>query len=528
MKILFTTVFRPFGVDGEYGSALTFSEFHQAHLTRYQGPFAIRGNNPSLGLHFIANNIEVSSVVLEYPTLEEFEEELLENQYDYVGITCGVATVKKAIRMAELIREISPKSRTIVGGHGTVVPGVEESFDFVCRGEGVKFMRNLLGEYLERPINHPFVYNTETQVLGVRFRPCGMIAAGLGCPNRCEFCSTSYYFDCKHLPFLSDGKEIYELMMAMGAKLRHTFMDALNFMIIEEDFLLDKKRVEEFGKYAIKSPIPLSFACFASAKSVSQYDPEYLARIGMTSVWIGVESKFARYPKLSGINMKDLFEQLRNSGIKTIGSLMLGFNFHNQQTIHEDISYLISLEPTFAPFAICCPIPSTPYYERMKRKGRIISNDWNLYNGFHCVIDHPNFTPKELEEILHRAYQRDFTHLGPSILRALEVDFLGYQRFKNKSDDSSRKRAEFFRKRLFYEMALLPIIKDLLGPTMISNRVDDLSARISREITNYTFMHFIGTNYIRLMRSLRNLQAKLYQADISHSTKRSHYPKTIS
>jgi len=83
--------------------------------------------------------------------------------------------------MCELTKEISPQSKTVVGGYGTAVAGVENIADHVCRGEGAQFMRRLLGEPEDRPLKHPRVYNTGGETMGVQLGTAGLIAAGMGC-----------------------------------------------------------------------------------------------------------------------------------------------------------------------------------------------------------------------------------------------------------------------------------------------------------------------------------------------------------
>ena len=59
--------------------------------------------------------------------------------------------------MAQTIRELSPKSKIILGGHGVNIPNIESMIDhdFICKGEGVYYLRKLFGEKIDKPINHP-------------------------------------------------------------------------------------------------------------------------------------------------------------------------------------------------------------------------------------------------------------------------------------------------------------------------------------------------------------------------------------
>jgi len=85
-KVLFSSVFKPFAeADNLYSRVDSKIEIFHNQLTKYQGVFSPRVHYSTLGLHAIANNLEVPSVVLDYPTLPRFIQEVKKG-YDYVGI----------------------------------------------------------------------------------------------------------------------------------------------------------------------------------------------------------------------------------------------------------------------------------------------------------------------------------------------------------------------------------------------------------------------------------------------------------
>jgi len=74
------------------------------------------------------------------------------------GINFVVAPSTRSEGWYDLIRNCSPRSKIVLGGYGTVLPDdVLAPFgDFICREEGISFMRRLLGEHPDRPIRHPY------------------------------------------------------------------------------------------------------------------------------------------------------------------------------------------------------------------------------------------------------------------------------------------------------------------------------------------------------------------------------------
>jgi hypothetical protein len=134
--------------------------FHN-QVTREQGVFPYRFNHHSFGLYMMAENIDIPATVLDFPSLGEFKRELRKG-YDYVGISFIVPNVEKAKKMAEIVREQSPGTKIILGGHGVSIPGIEQLVlhDHICRGDGVAFLRQLFGEAVDRPLRHPLLHSS--------------------------------------------------------------------------------------------------------------------------------------------------------------------------------------------------------------------------------------------------------------------------------------------------------------------------------------------------------------------------------
>jgi len=76
MKLLLTSVFKPYGVDDEYGRKENIMELYHNQITREQGIFSLRYNHRSFGLYLMAENIEYPAVVLDFPTMDRFIKEI--------------------------------------------------------------------------------------------------------------------------------------------------------------------------------------------------------------------------------------------------------------------------------------------------------------------------------------------------------------------------------------------------------------------------------------------------------------------
>lgn len=422
-SVLLSSAFGPFGVTDAFGHRNTRAEFFPAHLTRGQAMFDIRGSNPYTSLHTIAANLDAPSRVLENPSRRAYLRELRSGDYSYVALTTVVATNEKVREMARLARQVAPRVKVVVGGYGVAIEDPEEYFGtpYICRGDGVAYMKELLGEP-RRPFVDPQTESRPARLFGVQLPSSLYVVGSLGCDKACDFCITSYFFRCKTTGLLGSGARLLELILQHrrhnDRRLRRQGIQ--NVFIFSEDFLADYTLVTEFHDLyrALRDDLPVSIGCFGSAAAVAQYDPAYLAEAGITSIWIGVESRLFRHRKLRDVDVSALFRGLHRSGIVTTASLILGLPEHTPSNIQEDVDLLLSLGPTFCQFSLYTPLPGTPAYTRAIHKGWLRSDyDSRLVTGFNEYFDHPAFPRGALESLLKDCLRREMAELGPSVLR---------------------------------------------------------------------------------------------------------------
>src|ERR1035441_3252391 len=159
-RVLLSSVFGPYAQDDEFGSrSINPMELYHNQIGRAQGAFSLRMFHRSWGIMMIQANIPAPTTVLDFPTREVFERELREHDYDIVGITSIIVNVGKVREMCRIVREISPRSTVVVGGHVTAIPAIETMInaDFIVRGEGISWMRRFLGLDDKAPIVHPAI-----------------------------------------------------------------------------------------------------------------------------------------------------------------------------------------------------------------------------------------------------------------------------------------------------------------------------------------------------------------------------------
>lgn len=451
-RLLLTSVTRPFGGPGE-GDSVGAELFH-AQVTRAQGAFSFRQVIRVWGLDLIAENVDAPTTVLHYPSVEELERELQRERYSHVGINFVVATFHKVRDMVALVRRVSPGTRVILGGYGTVLPDelLLPHADHVCREEGVGFIRRLLGEDERRPIVPAHSPVTSSRVLGFQQRSVvGHVTAGLGCANGCDFCCTSHFFRRRYVKLRGSGSEIYDAMMETKARAERDGQDMASFAIIDEDFFLQKKRAREFLEAVRRGGKPLSIFGFGSIKGLSQFTADEIAEMGFDLIWTAFEGKKAGYAKLDGRPIPELYEDLRRRGVGVLSSMIIGFPYQDEAAVRAEFEELMAVEPAFVQILIYFAFPGTPFFEQVLRDGRFLpqyqrSADLRRWDGFALHHQHPHFTPEKLEALQRELYRQDFRRLGPSLHRLMRGWLRGIEHLEGSPNALLRARAERLRR----------------------------------------------------------------------------------
>jgi radical SAM superfamily enzyme YgiQ (UPF0313 family) len=445
MRILLSSVFKPFAVDDEFGSrSINPAELYHNQVTRAQGPFSLRMFHRSWGLMLMQHNVKAPCTVLDFPTRERFIEEITTNKYDMVGISGIVVNVGKVREMCRLVRQHSPQSTVVVGGHVTAISGIEEMLDadHIVRGEGVRWLREFAGEDPDAPVRQPVIPSSfGFQLMGMPASSgaqAATIVPSVGCPLGCNFCTTSAFFGGKGrmVRFLETGQEVFDVMCEAEREL-----GVSNFFIMDENFLLYKRRALELLALMQAAGKAWALYVFSSANAIRKYEMAQLVDLGIEWIWLGLESSGAGYTKLDGTDTLALTRELQAHGICVLGSTIIGLEHHTPENIDEHIAHAVAHDAAFHQFMLYTPMPGTELHRDMRDAGRMLDVDLaDVHGQFGFNFTHAAIGGEDAKRFLDRAFEADYQVNGPSLFRLTRTMFDRWKRYRRDPDARIRAR----------------------------------------------------------------------------------------
>ncbi len=356
-------------------------------------------NSLSYGLRFLKKNIPEINI-LEYPTYEEYLREL-SNGYDIVGFSFYTYEVPKILKMIEAARAMGVPE--IWGGnYGVLTYGVEEHFDKIFTDYAEHQVAAELNVSIDK-IKHPIIIERVKFPLNIGAFPTGILFTSRGCTNKCTFCQTPVFCDGTSTIPLESIEEIVKTYRLLGVE---------EVLIGDETFGLYKEHSEKVTEILHRYGInwyPMTRIDFLDKRIDQWYEK------GLAGTLIGIES--FRQQNLNDIGKKLDIEQtervlirLEELNLFTIGYYIIGFEDDTEESIKQSIEKLKGYSIDMLQLCILTPLPNTPLWDHIEKNYGIFEKDWSKWNTKHLVWDHPNFTPKELENLLAWSFQEAYPH----------------------------------------------------------------------------------------------------------------------
>ncbi len=191
-----------------------------------------------------------------------------------------------------------------------------------------------------------------------------------------------------------------------------------------------------------------------------------------------------------------------------------------RENIMEDIEEHLDINPAFSQFALMSPVPGTPLYDRMDEQGKILSaipfEDWHAFKQPWFV--HPEFDLMAAEKIQKLAYERDFLELGPSLMRFMETDLIGWRNLKDSAKPHLRARAKFFADNMWKYRILLNAMKHLAPTDRMKIKISEVLEGVEESFGKTGFFEGSAARVIHIAGRTRELRTRLWGDAIQPTT----------
>jgi radical SAM superfamily enzyme YgiQ (UPF0313 family) len=87
---------------------------------------------------------------------------------------------------------------------------------------------------------------------------------------------------------------------------------------------------------------------------------------------------------------------LHRLGISIQGCFVFGLDHDTPEVFDHTVDFALDAGVDLPRFAVVTPFPGTPLHARLDAEGRILTKDWELYDGQHVVFQPAGMTVQEL------------------------------------------------------------------------------------------------------------------------------------
>ena len=138
---------------------------------------------------------------------------------------------------------------------------------------------------------------------------------------------------------------------------------------------------------------------------------EQATAAGLRSLFVGFETLSAENLREQG-KLQNLhrdydaaIRRLHDHSVMVNGSFVFGMDGDDASVFDRTVDWAIAQGIETATFHILTPYPGTALHDRMRSSGRILHDDWDLYDTRHVVYRPARLTSDELEAGYWRAYE---------------------------------------------------------------------------------------------------------------------------
>jgi radical SAM superfamily enzyme YgiQ (UPF0313 family) len=337
----------------------------------------------------------------------------LEFDADIVGLSAITGT---ALRTYAIADELKARGHTVVlgGVHPTLLPDeAAPHADAVVVGHAEESWPELLRDFARREMKARY-FRPTPRTLNVpiarrdllllkRYMTTNSIEATRGCPHKCEFCA---------VPAAWGGVYAHRRIAEVIAELES--FPTRHAVFIDLSPIEDAK----YAKDLYRAMIPLRLRWLGLATARIAEDDELLqlaAKSGCTGLLIGFEA--VDQPTLDGMQKHfhhaakyaDVVKKLHDHGIAIQGCFVFGFDTDDESVFERTVEFVDRVKIDLPRYAVMTPFPRTTAYRRLKAQGRLLHENWSLYDVEHVVFQPKQMSPERLQEGLQWAWQQSYS-----------------------------------------------------------------------------------------------------------------------
>ncbi len=227
------------------------------------------------------------------------------------------------------------------------------------------------------------------------------IVVSRGCPHHCSFCYKDAFFE--------GGKSFYtQKVDAALAEIDRLPGKHLYFL---DDHLLGNQKFSS----ALFEGMKGMNRVFQGASTIDAILRgnliEKAAEAGMRSVFVGFETlnnvnlQQSNKQQNIGKDYEAAISRLHALGIMINGSFVFGLDNDDKDVFKRTVDWAVKNALTTSTFHVLTPYPGTALFKEMEKQGRILHNNWNLYDTRQVVYKTIGLNEDELKAGYDWAYQ---------------------------------------------------------------------------------------------------------------------------
>jgi radical SAM superfamily enzyme YgiQ (UPF0313 family) len=330
---------------------------------------------------------------------------------DLVGLTVITGTAMRSYELAAAFRARGVP--VVLGGpHVTLVPeDAQPHADAIVVGYAEESWPELLRDFAAGLSLAGMPMPRRDLLPRRRYLTDDVFEATRGCIHRCDFCVVPAAWGTK--PFQKPVEEVVEEIRRKGAR---------KLIFVDLNLIADRG----YAARLFAALIPLRVQWYGLATVLLGEDSELLElaqRSGCRGILMGLESISRENLRASkkGFNSPERYQELvaalHRHGIALQGCFVFGLDHDTPEIFLETARFAVEARIDLPRFAVVTPFPGTALYHRLEGEGRILTRNWELYDGQHVVFQPARMSVEELQRGIETAWR--YAYSVPSMMKRL-------------------------------------------------------------------------------------------------------------